>query len=159
MRQSQLYGQIFIYILTITLVAIILIYGYSSIKRLQNTAEKVACVKFKNDMQNAVETIQSDFGSVRKEEIELCSNYKKACFVNSFPVINKFSITTDPFIKDSLLSETGNNIFLVDNVAKESFYGGNISVDTDVLCIDDINNKISLRLEGLGDHVLLSQWT
>ena len=159
MRKSQLYGQIFIYILTITFVAIILLYGYNSIKRLQTTAEKVACIKFKNDLQKSIETIQSDFGSVRKEELELCSNYKKACFVKSFPVINKFSITADPIIKDSLSSETGNNVFLADNVAKEAFYGGNISVDPDVLCIDAINNRIILRLEGLGDHVLISQWT
>ena len=49
-------------------------------------------------------------------------------------------------------------VFLVEETAKESFYAGKISVEPDVLCIKSVDNKINLRLEGKGNHVLLSQW-
>ena len=65
----------------------------------------------------------------------------------------------DPIIKDSILSNTGKNVFLLEKIAKESFYAGKISVEPDLLCIRAVNGKISIKLEGRGNHAFLSQWT
>ena len=159
MKRSQLYSQIFIYILTIILISMILVYGYNAIQNFKERAEHVACLKFRNDLKSSVESISSDFGTVKRKELQLCLSYTKVCFVETFNNFNKDApLTDDPIIKDSIISDTGKNTFLIEDIAKESFYVGNISVDPDVLCIDAINNKISLKLEGKGNHVLLSQW-
>ena len=157
-RKSQIYGQIFIYILTIILVSFILVYGYNSIQNFKERTDQVCIIKLKNDMQNAIEIISSDFGSVKRKDIQLCSRYIQICFVESFssPQIPN---SIDPIIKDSVLSNSGRNVFLVENVAKESFYAGKISVEPDVLCVNAIHGKVSLRLEGKGNHALLSQWS
>ena len=155
-EKSQIYSQIFIYILTIILISFILFYGYNAVQNFIKRAEQVCLLKFKNDIINAVESISSDFGSVRKKELQLCTGYTQACFVETFesPVLPSNS---DPIIKDSILSNTGKNAFLVEKIAKESFYAGKISVEPDVMCIKAVNSKISMTLEGKGNHALLSQ--
>jgi len=158
MKTSQLYNQLFIYILTILLSSFIIVYGYSTIQNFKQRAEQVACVKFKNDLKNAVDSILNDYGSVIRKDLLLCSGYKQICFIETFEEIDRNNLpTSDPIIKDSILSDAGRNVFFVDQVAKESFYAGNISVNPDVFCINEINNKISLRLEGKGNYVLLSE--
>ena len=157
-EKSQAYGQIFIYILTIVLVSFILVYGYNSVQSFKQRAEQVSCLKFKNDMVNSVDVISSEFGSVIRKDLQVCNSYSKVCFVKSFerPVLPN---NIDPIIKDSVLSNTGKNVFLVENTAKESFYAGKISVEPDLLCINAVNGKVSLRLEGEGNHALISQWS
>ncbi|MBI2660165.1 hypothetical protein HYX07_03310 [Candidatus Woesearchaeota archaeon] len=157
MIKGQLYGQIFIYILTIILISFILVYGYNAVQNFKKRAEQVSCLKFKNDLVNAIDGISPDFGSIKKKELQLCAGYSKACFVESFNSPDMPS-DIDPIIKDSILSGTGRNVFLVENIAKESFYAGKISVDPDVLCINAVNGKINIRLEGKGNHATISQW-
>ena len=170
MKKSQIHGQIFIYILTIVLVSFILVYGYNAIKNIQINAQQVSCLKFRDDLRNAVEIVSNDFGRVKKEDIEVCPPYKRVCFVETYDFRNvvksnpRSNVPIDQIMKDNIKSETGKNVFLVDQVSKEWFYAGNISINAestslDVLCINAINSKISLKLEGKGDHVLLSQWS
>ena len=66
MRKSQLYSQIFVYILSIILISFIMVYGYNAVQSFKKRAEQVSCLKFKNDLANAVDSISSDFGSVKK---------------------------------------------------------------------------------------------
>ena len=157
-RKSQLYSQVFIYILALILIAFILIYGYNAIQNFRKRAEQVACLKFKNDLINSIELVSNEFGSVKRKDMELCSNYKKICFVETYLSPN-IPNDVDPIIKDSMLSNSGRNVFLVENIVKESFDAGKISVEPDVLCIKAVNRRISLRLEGKGDHVDLSEWS
>ena len=159
MKRSQLYSQIFIYILTILLVSFILIYGYNAVQTFRDRAEQVSCLKFKNDLRNAISGILSDFGTVKNEDFELCGTYTQVCFVESFKRIDKNNLpfNVDPIIKDNILSGAGRNVFLVEKIAKDSFYAGNISVDQDVMCVNALNSKVSLRLEGKGNHVFLTR--
>ncbi len=163
-KKSQLYGQIFIYILTVLLVSFILIYGYNAIQNFKKRAEQVSCLKFKEDLKNSVMSILSDFSSVKRKDLTICADYNKVCFVETYGFSINPYITVpagvDPVIEDSIVSGTGKNVFLVDNVAKESFYIGNISVEPDVVrCLTAKNSQISLKLEGKGNHVLLSEWS
>ena len=171
-NKSQLYSQIFIYILAILLTSFILIFGYNAVKDFQARTEQVACLKFQNDLKSAVNIISSDYGSVERKDLQLCSGYKGVCFVDyeineenknnlQFLYVNYAAEPSidDPIIKDSILSDAKKDVFFVDKIAKESFYVGKISIDGDVLCIKAVGNKISLKLEGKGDYTLLSEWT
>lgn len=156
-RKSQLYSQIFIYILSIILISFILFYGYNAVQNFKKRAEQVCLLKLRSDVVNAVESISSDFGSIKRKDMELCAGYSQVCFVETLesPVLPN---DADPIIKDSVLSDAGKNVFLVEKIAKESFYAGKISVEPDVMCIKAANNKVSIKLEGRGSHALLSQW-
>ena len=136
------------------------IYGYNAIVNFKNRAEQISCLKFKSDLSSAVEGILSDFGSVKRKDLELCNGYAQACFVETFESFARQNPqgTNNKFIIDSVKSDTGNNVFLIGNGAPDSFYAGKVSVNPDVLCIKAADNKISIRLEGKGNHVLLSQW-
>ena len=162
-EKSQLYGQIFIYILTVVLISFIVVYGYNAIQNLRDRADKISCYKFKNDLRNAVQSILSDFGSVKRKDLQLCPGYNQVCFVETFNEFDtqnlKSNAPIDPIIRHSIASNVGRNVFLVDNMAKESFYIGNISVNDDILCVSASDNRISLRLEGKGNNVLLGGWS
>ena len=160
MRKSQIYSQAFIYILTVIVISFILVFGYNAVVNFKKRADQVSCLKFKNDLINAVDSITGDYGSVKRKDIKLCSDYMQVCFVETFQAIDKnnLPIDIDPIIKNNILSDTGRNAFLVEKIAKESFYVGNISVDGNLLCINSTRNEISLRLEGKGNYVLLSKW-
>ena len=157
MKRAQLYGQIFIYVLTIMIVSFILVYGYNAIRNFKDRADQVVLLKFNNDLKNSIESVTSDFGSVIKKDIQVGDKVTKVCFVENFQNPS-FPANVDPIIKDSILSNTGRNIFLVEDIPKRSFSIGKISVNPDVLCISPVANRISLKLEGMGDHVVISKW-
>ena len=157
MKRAQIYSQIFIYVLTIILISFILVYGYNAVRNFRDRADQVACLKLKSELSNSVESISGDFGSIRKKALQMCRGYTQICLVETFEK-PKLPGRIDPVIKDSVLSNTGRNAFLADKIAKESFYAGKISVEPDVLCIKSVNNKVSLRLEGKGNHAIISEW-
>lgn len=158
MKKAQVFSQIFVYVLAIILISFVLVYGYNAIQNFRERAVQISCIKFQNDLKNAVSSISNDYGSVIRKDLQLCRSYTKVCFVETYTYPNLPS-DVDPIIKDSILSYTGKNVFLVDRIAKESFFAGNISVENNgVLCVPPVNNVISLRLEGKGNHVFVSQW-
>src|SRR3989344_6015841 len=137
MKKSQLYGQVFIYVLTIVLVSFILVYGYNTIQNFRQRAEQVACLKFQNDLRNSVETIISDFESVKRKDLQLCDNYDQVCFVETFEQFDRNNPQAnindvDPILTNSIASGSDRNAFLIGG---NSFYAGNMSVKDDVLCI------------------------
>lgn len=157
MRKSQLYGQIFIYILTIVLVSILLVYGYNSIRSFNNNTDKILLLKFQNDLKNSITSITPDYGSVVKREFQLSKKITKVCFVENFntPVLPSGA---EPIIRDSVNSGTDANVFIAEEKQLHYYSLGKISVDPDVLCIKTSGSKIVLKLEGKGDHAVLSEW-
>ena len=58
MKKAQIQGQVFIYILTLIITGMILLYGYNAITGISKRAEQVELVKFKNDLKEDFETIR-----------------------------------------------------------------------------------------------------
>lgn len=163
MKKGQLIGQIFIYILAIILIAFVLGYGYKTIAGFRQKTEQASYIKFRNELQNAIKAISTDFGSVKIVQLDMPSNYKEVCFVRNhenFPV--SFSAAGYPIIEDSVNSGIEKNVFLVQETVKESFYVGKITliilgIDKDFYCAPVLNGKVKLRLEGKGNHALISE--
>ena len=158
MRQSQLYGQIFIYILTILLISFILIYGYNAISDFKGRTEQIVSLKLSEELKNSVRGITPDFGSAVKKEIDIGSA-SEICFVETYdsPSLPGYATIKYPIIKDSVDSRSGKNVFLIGKTAGMPFYAGNISVTPDLLCIPSRNGKINLKLVGMGDHAEISE--
>ena len=159
MKTGQLMGQIFIYILAVILTAVILGYGYKAVVTFKQKSEQVSYIQFKTELQNAVESITSDFGSVKILDLSVPGNFEEVCFVKTYPSDIPETITNNkyPIISDSTSSNVEKNVFLVETLTKESFYIGKINVDPDLYCINVLSGRVRLRLEGMGDHTKISK--
>ena len=161
MRKAQLYGQIFMYALTLVLISVILVYGYTSIKNFKQKTEDIVALKFQKDIRSAIEGITNDYGSIFRKEFQLSGDINQACFVETFQPFDKSNpvsnLQLNSLVKNSI-KDSDKNVFLLGDSLKISFFAGIISVDRDVLCLKPASNRIILRLEGKGDYATLSEW-
>ncbi|MBS3130982.1 hypothetical protein J4212_00980 [Candidatus Woesearchaeota archaeon] len=160
MKKAQLISQVFIYIVAVLVTAFILGFGYKAIASFKEKAGQASELKLRNDMTNAVKTISSDYGSVRVMDIRVPGGYNEVCFVktyNGFPSDQSAATIADyPIIKNSIDSNSEDNVFLVDNIERSSFAIGKIDPDPDFLCAKIPSGILRLKLEGMGDHTRIS---
>ena len=154
--KAQLIGQVFIYVMTIVLVTFILTYGYKAITTFKDKANQVSYIQFKNNMQNTIETLALDYGSVKVKEFIVPDDITIVSFVNTFPEVPRLSNTGYPIIEDSVNSGVNKNAFLIGNGVEESFDAGKILIDEDLLCIPALTGRIKLNMEGKGDHTAIT---
>lgn len=153
--KAQIIGQVFIYVITIVLVIFILAYGYKSITTFKDKANQVSYIQFKNNMQNTIEVLTLDYGSVKVKEFIVPDDITEVCLVNSFPEFPILSNTGYPILEDSVNSNIGKNVFLIGKNVEESFDAGKISMEEDLLCILTPTSRIKLKMEGKGDHIAI----
>jgi len=157
MKKSQMVGQVFIYIVTVVVVGIILLFGYNAIMTVKEKSDGVIISKFKSDVANMVEITASDFGSVKIKSFELPARYTKACFVKNYGGYPTLAGTNYPIMEDSVNDKVDKNLFLIEDSVRESFFVGDIDITGDVHCFDTINNRIKVKFEGKGNHALLAE--
>ncbi len=155
--RGQMAGQIFIYVLAVVVMGAILIYGYSAITDFRSKSEKISSIRLQSELSSTIHSLSSDFGSVKKKEIPM-EGFSSICFVESHEIPRLDDPSIDPLIRDSVSSSTGKNVFLLRKSVEASFTVDPLSVDPDVLCIPARGNAAHIRLEGRGDHVLLSSY-
>ena len=168
-KHGQVAGQIFIYILAIIVVSFILLYGYKAIKSFGDRGEQVAYISLKSDLENAFNGIRTDFGSIKRPQLDVPGKYKKLCFIDlKNPSFS--SVICAPPASSNLEYEPGvctgwkvgrNNLYLCPDCT-DSFNIGAIKIkqgdveNSPYLCIPVINGRVNLQLEGKGDHVYVS---
>ncbi|MBU3941446.1 MAG: hypothetical protein KKF74_00875 [Nanoarchaeota archaeon] len=163
MKKAQIQGQVFIYILTLIITAGILLYGYNAIKVINENANQVELVNFKDALKQDFEKMSSDYGSSKTETYNVPSKIKKICFYQTGeePLFRAMPRDLNPLIIDSIKDETGNNVFLVFNDGGfDQMNFGRIEIsneDYNMICIEPSGNRLKLRLEGLGDGVLVER--
>ena len=126
------------------------------ISTFKQKADQVSYIQFKNDMQNTIETLSLDFGSVKVKQFTVPDNINTVCFVRNFPAMPSLSGTKYPIIEDSVNSGININVFLIGNNVEESFYAGKISLSEGLFCVPVVSGKIELRMGGMGDHTVIS---
>lgn len=161
-KKSQIYSQVFIYVVAIILFTFILIYGYNAIKGFKEKSEQISYIKFKTDLISTVKRVSPDYGTLKREEFFIGGDYKKVCFVQSYhPELNPFfpSSITDLIVQDSFTSKVDKNVFLFTNTLQESFEVGQINVSNNgYSCFDVVNGKVKIQFLGKGDHTFISKW-
>ncbi|MFC1723969.1 hypothetical protein ACFL0V_07575 [Nanoarchaeota archaeon] len=176
MKKAQVAGQIFIYIIAIVVVGLIIVYGYSAIKGFSQKGEQVEYINLKTGMENAFKSIVSDYGSIKRPDIDIPGKYKMVCFVdiNRKVAAETFSLCSkegpdDPIYEPVVCSswQIGtDNVYLVPD-GSESWNVGPIIFKNDhkpyagegFMCFDVKNNKIKMQLKSLGDKVEVSEYT
>jgi len=161
LKKAQNIGQIFIYILSIVVVGVILLFGYQAITNFSKNADRIALVQFQKDLESSIKSISSQYGAIQKKIFSLSNDYKQVCFVDNYNSITDLNaMDSYPIIKDSVVSGTGKNIFLVkaNKQAAESFSIEKIALKTVIFdCFNITNSKLTIRIEGMGDHAVISK--
>ena len=153
--KSQIYSQALIYIFTLVLVSIILVYGYNSISSFRSRAAEVSMLKLRSDISNSIKEMASEYQSKKMKEFMLPDGVKKVCFVETYD--GKPTNVNDggPILKDSVETETAapnaeiiriRNVFFMDNAIMDSFNvpvkidvdNGASSPNDDVICKENI---------------------
>jgi len=166
MKKAQT-QQIFIYITAIIVFSLILIYGFNAIKTLSAKTEDVVFIQIEKDMKSSVKSILYDYGSIEKKEISATTQFTKFCIVDttitpnpsSTAVCNPSSDEYNLLVCDGW-QDKSENMFLIGPSKTKSFMIDDIKV-TDppaFLCIPILGGKATIKLEGKGNHVLVSEW-
>jgi len=179
--KGEIAGQVFIYILSLIVVAVVLIYGYSAIQDFRTKAEEVNLINFKNEIEKVV-VKSTRYGDIKPAEFSLSGKYQKTCFVDSFSALSQSQkdntcictpgcSNSNPIICDAWKTTNSTNVYSVP-LADIAINIGPITVDGDgdgaedipgscggskcyYLCIENAHGKIKLILYGKGNHVFI----
>ena len=160
-KKAQNVGQVMVYLLTVVIMGAILLFGYRSIMDFKGRTDKISMVDFQKKLESSVMTITPEYGTLKRKTFILSTDFKEACIATNYgnPSFNPELFEDYPVIEDAVIdSETGKNIFLVtnDNQVSESFSIGNTMVNGNFRCFQVIEGKLSISIEGKGDHVVIS---
>jgi hypothetical protein len=170
MKNSQIQTQVFVYILSIIVVSLILLYGYNAIKGFKERNEQIAMIELENRLKSEISSVSADYANIARGEFTLPAEYKAICFVDNYKLTFKQKVSctgqtpdsaTQAIINDAVKDETA-NIFLVPDGSK-NFKIGNIAVDDadspgGCICIPKKGAQVLARMEGLGNGVKISEW-
>ncbi len=158
-------SQVFVYIMTLIILALVMFYGYKAIAHLINKSEELTITKIQKQVSDDVKKISSDYGSSLREDIFLPSPYIKICFVDLNQNAPPKPDDLPNIIYDSWSSKAKQNMFFLDakNRIAPPFYAGNIEINNKVdsntnyyLCIPSVKSKVSFMLTGTGNSSVVS---
>ncbi len=156
-KRSQLMGNVFVYLFSLIVIALILIMGYKYISGTKDTMAKTDLALLKNNIISDIKAISSDYGSSKKvsyslPNAELClfDLSKKDMILANLPE------SFNPLIKDSLQSSVQKNAFVAGSSIFESYNIGEIEINEPYFkCFKPVAGKISFVIEGKGDKALI----
>jgi len=155
--KGQIQSQVFVYIIALVILVLIIIFGYRSITRVGEQQKQITDIKFEKDLKDGIETIASDFGTVKKHVLSLPEGVNRACFIDLGQrelLLRSDFVLKYPFIKETVVDKTGENTFLFrgKNLIK-SLFMGEICFDKGIVsrCIDAKMGKLNILMEGKGN--------
>jgi len=159
LKRGQINEQVFAYILTVIVSAVILFLGYNYISGAKDTMDKTEVAALKNKIALDVETIGKDYGTFSKKSYSMPQS-TELCLIDlgkKGKILETELIVSYALIKDSLASGIQTNAFLVGKSDFKSFFVGNIELNTYPYfkCLKPENGKITVGIEGLGDKALI----
>jgi hypothetical protein len=156
-KKAQIMGQVFIFILAALLFILILTYGYKAIAGFGERSEQVALIEFQSKLENSVKSMKSDFGSVRKLDLQLPAKYSEICIVGDMTDGQATNFEMEhPRMYDAWLGGS-QNVFL-NPMSETPIDVGDISVSEGYLCTGIAGGTVVLKIEGLGRKTGISKW-
>ncbi len=157
MKKAYSHTSIFIYILTLVIVALIFSYSYTSLKNILQVDSDLQIAQFKNKLREDIDTIGKDYGSAFIREYQIHSSVSQVCFYKGTMHYCSVPENISPMIIDFIALETGNNVFIHVGQGVEAIYAGKIQLaGTDcIYCIKPENSRIKIMLSGMGDRTLI----
>lgn len=156
-KNAQIMGQVFVFILAAMLFILILGYGYRAIAGFGERSEQVALIEFQSKLENSISSMKSDFGSIRRLELQLPAKHTEICLVGDMSEPQRAQFEQEhPMMHDAWLGG-GQNVFLTP-ASETPLDAGAITIEGGYLCLPITAGQVVLRLEGLGRSTGISKW-
>ncbi len=178
--KGQIIGQVFVYILAAVTFVLITLFGYNAIQGFVANSESVEFLSFKSELERSVKDVYTEYGAVRQENYNLPPSYREVCFVNleaSFAQGDINELCSHNALACSVASELlsnpsdagygkfDQNVFLSPTapyalkIYRFTLCQGECEGVGDFLpylCVPVSGGRVSLVLEGKGDHTEIS---
>lgn len=154
MKKAQA-SQIFVYAIGVVIVGLVLLMGYKGITSITSAADTGAIEKFKNTFANDIDT-GSSFGRQATRTYSVPGDFDRICFASDSQK-GRTVATIHPLVADEIESGTENSVFLLteDNEIT-GFPTEPLEMQGGSACLPIVNGKVKLKLNGKGDHTLVS---
>lgn len=165
-KKGEISGQVIIYALSLIVVGVILLFGYSAIQKIMANREQGSYVEFKSMFTTMINDLVSSYGDVKVYDnslpLKVPGGFTQLCIIDINVKPSGIRADVNGIILDSWGSGVNDNVFLLKgNKVKGSFYAGNITVinyKKDYQCFDINNERVSgIRLEGMGRRAALGE--
>lgn len=170
--------QVFIFMLAIFLAAIILIFGYRMISKFMGDIKQTAAIEFQTKIEGGIKKMAPKFNSVEMLELNVPGDFEKVCLFEpgftqrqltnicggtkgdtdgDFPADRDYDLALCNLWPDQYGQD---NVFLVPLSDQLSIKTTPITIanGNGYLCLKPTQGRIALRLEGKGDHTVVSKW-
>ncbi len=159
--KAQVAGQILIYILAIIIFSMTLLYGYKAVNYFNDRSTEISYAQLEKEVNKEIKKAEGDTkGTVKKVVFSIPGNYDDVCFVKSYPSFPSSIPTQYLLINDHILTGADDKNMFLAPIGDTNFYIGDIDVIniSGSECVPIVGSKITLRLESMGDHVMVSKW-
>lgn len=151
---------IFLYILTIVIIGLIVIFGYKAIANLLEVGGTAQKVRFQKDFQNAVAQGRS-YGRITTHTFAVGDEYSQICMIDAGAIGRAGSLVGSnvkhPLIINSVEGDVPENSFLVKKDGTiEPYTVETLEAAGGGLCAPVLSGKAQIRFEGMGDRVKVS---
>lgn len=153
-KKAQFAGRTIIWIATIVIGSMILVFGFRYLTQTKETACLAKSTIFKKDLIPDIELAQNQPGSVLERDYGVPCDIEKIFFMDKRIMdavdFSSYSFSGYAEVVDSLQSKVDKNLFLVKNGKVEgSFNAGSVSIDDPYYsCYVTKTGKLKLFLEG-----------
>lgn len=180
-KKSQMVGQVFVYSLSLLIVAIILMFGYDVINKFLVKSCTVEMLQFHKGMESYIDRYSSEYGSTGNQDVFAPCDAKTVCFVDFYSInsnIKNCNGSTDNghtvvrySFQNNPVPRERKNMFLLDKdgVLMKSAFMGNVTPVGDIgnsaalgcnyICIDVYKGSFNIGVEGRGVGVKLYDTT
>lgn len=157
--------QVFVFIVSAIVLAMIIIFGYSAITDFLEKGEQVEFFQFKSSLESSISKIYSEYGAVRQQDYSLPMRYEQICFVDldaeydsALCDFNAVACDVWETAYDSQMGYDGvdENVFLKPS-AEVAIKVRKLEIDGGFLCLPIEGGSFSLRLEGRGSKALVEE--
>ena len=157
--KSQVIGNVFVYLFSAVVIAMILIFGYKHIYSTKETFKQTELQLLKNDIVSDIKSMASDYGSSREVSYKIPESAELCLFdlEKIGEILNNEKMSLYPLINDSLGSNVKKNAFLISASIFEPLYAGEIEINEPYFyCFKSAGGKVSFVIEGLGNRTRIS---
>lgn len=151
-KKGQLMSEPFMWILALLVVALVLVFGFSAIKKLTNTFDKTSIANYVTEFKKLVEEVYyMDTGSMKAFKIRLPDKITKVCFYGGSGDASQAGI--DPTEMRIIQLNGNKNMFFLPLDAYESTMMMHKVEKLNVVGIKCFRNNEDIRLVAQGDYV------
>ena len=161
-KKSMEIGTVFIYALSMIIIALILYFGYRGIAGIYKASEENTLEQLKLNMKADMSQLAIKFGTTASFEYQMPAKFTRLCFADlyindSYNKTARNNNITDALIKNSISGNLTNNAFLTgESTAPFDIGKTRVECSPFFVCFDRQANKVSFRATGRGTYVLIN---